>query len=63
MEGYREVMRRLDLLERRVDEVFSRIDEVGMQLEAINKTFICLYRNRDFSRCSVTVKGESANNP
>ena len=50
-----EVLERLDRLERRLSEVMHRIDETGMQLEAVNKTFICLYRSGGLDRCVVRI--------
>lgn len=50
-----ETLKRLDRLEHRLSEVMHRIDEIGMQLEAINKTFICLYRSGDLDKCAVRI--------
>ena len=50
-----EALERLDRLEHRLSEVMHRIDEIGMQLEAINKTFICLYRSGGLDKCAVRI--------
>ena len=55
MAEFDETLKRLDRLEHRLSEVMHRIDEIGMQLEAINKTFICLYRSGDLDKCAVRI--------
>ncbi len=55
MVEFGEVLERLDRLEHRLSEVMCRIDEIGMQLKAVNKTFICLYRSGCLDRCVVRI--------
>ena len=50
-----EALERLDRLEHRLSELMHRIDEIGMQLEAINKTFICLYRSGGLDKCAIRI--------
>jgi len=51
-----EMISRLGILEEKIAEINRRIEEIGMQIEAINKALICLYRYGDFSRCSVIIR-------
>jgi len=51
-----EMISRLGILEEKIAEINHRIEEIGMQIEAINKALICLYRHGDFSRCSVIIR-------
>lgn len=53
---YEEILKRMSELERRMLKVSRRIEEIGMQLEALNKTFICLYRYKNLNKCSVTIQ-------
>ena len=49
---------RLSLIEKRVNQILVRISEIGLQLEALNKTFICLYRSGSLKQCSVKIGRE-----